>query len=114
MSTLGSLFQGEWQFTDDSGVPLNGGTVQFYAAGTTNAQNTYTTSALSVANANPVVLDGAGRANIWLDPTLAYKWIVKNASGVQVGAPIDNYSPAGYVAYNALSQLDAVQGRLTL
>ena len=98
MSTLGSLFTGQWQFFDDNGVPLAGGTVQFYAAGTTTPQNTYTTSALSVANANPVQLDSAGRpqsTDIFLDPTLAYKWVVKDSSGVtQTNQNVDNYYPS--------------------
>jgi hypothetical protein len=51
---------------DANGNPLSGGKLFAYAAGTTTPQDTYTSSALTSANANPVVLDSAGRATIFL------------------------------------------------
>ncbi len=53
------------QFTDSNGQPLAGGSVQFYEVGTTTPKATYQDQALSVPNANPVILDSAGRATIW-------------------------------------------------
>ena len=41
--------------------PLNGGKVYFYVAGTSTPQDTYTDSTGKTANANPVILDSAGR-----------------------------------------------------
>jgi len=114
MSTLGSLLTSEWQFLDDDGAPLTLGTVQFYAAGTTTPQDTYTTSALTVANSNPVQLDAAGRALIWLDPTLAYKWIVSDANGVAVGDTVDAFYPSGYEAYVVLGLLQARWSEVTI
>ena len=52
---------------DNDGNPLSGGKVYFYSAGTSSPRDTYTTSALNVANANPVVLDSAGRATVGRD-----------------------------------------------
>ena len=49
---------------DDNGNPLVGGKLYTYAAGTSNAQATYSDVSLSVANANPVVLDKIGRAHV--------------------------------------------------
>lgn len=50
------------QFFDGNGDPLAGGKVYtFDAAATTTPKATYTTNALSVAHANPIVLDGEGR-----------------------------------------------------
>lgn len=50
------------QFFDGNGDPLAGGKVYtFDAAATTTPKATYTTNALSVAHANPIVLDGDGR-----------------------------------------------------
>lgn len=69
--------------TNTGGI-CNGCLLYSYAAGTTTPQNTYTTSALSVANANPVVLDSAGRATIFLDPTLSYKFTLRTSAGVEL------------------------------
>ena len=68
------------QWFDANGNPLASGRLFFYAAGTATKQNTYTTSAGSVANANPVVLDAAGRADVFFQTGLSYK-IVAAAAG---------------------------------
>jgi hypothetical protein len=66
-----------------AGLLLPGFKVYFYATGTTTLQNTYTTSALSVANTNPVVADAAGVLGaVWLDPTLTYKVTFKTSADV--------------------------------
>lgn len=63
---------------------LPAGTLDVYVAGTTTRTNSYTTSALSVANANPVVADSTGLwGNIFLDPAVAYKFVLKNSAGVE-------------------------------
>lgn len=54
---------------DASGNPAAGWKVYTYEAGTTTPKATYTTSAASVANTNPVVLDSRGEATIWLTGT---------------------------------------------
>lgn len=46
---------------DSSGDPLPGAKLEFFITGTSTPQNTYSDNALSVANANPVVADSAGR-----------------------------------------------------
>jgi hypothetical protein len=70
------------QFFDNSGDPLGGGKLYAYAAGTTTPQDTYTTSALSTPNANPVILDAAGRATVYLDSTLSYKFELHTSADV--------------------------------
>ncbi len=74
-----------WQFFDNNGVPLAGGLLYTYAAGTTTPLATYTTSSGSTANSNPIILDAAGRpANeIWLTAA-AYKLVLKTSTGVQL------------------------------
>ena len=89
-----SMFAGAGaQFFDNSGVPLAGGLVYTYAAGTTTPQTTYTTSAGSTAHANPIVLDSAGRVasggEIWLTDPLAYKFVLKTSAAVTI-ATYDN------------------------
>jgi hypothetical protein len=90
------LHSKEYQFQADDGTPLNGGLVYFYVTGTTTAKNTYTTEALSVANANPVVLDADGRsANaIWISGR--YRRIVKTSAGATIADddPIEDSVPS--------------------
>jgi hypothetical protein len=83
-----SLFAGAgWQFFDNNGTPLSGGLVYTYAAGTTTPATTYTTLAGNVANANPIILDSAGRVpnEIWLTNLLSYKFVLKDATLVTIG-----------------------------
>jgi len=63
------------QFLDNSGAPLASGIVCTYAAGTSTPQATYTDSTGTVMNSNPIVLDSAGRANIWWQAA-AYKVVL--------------------------------------
>lgn len=71
------------QFFDQNGIPLAGGLIYTYAAGTTTPLATYTDSTASVQNTNPVVLDSGGFASIWLGPS-AYKIVAQNSTGVTV------------------------------
>ena len=67
---------------DANGDPLAGGLLYAYEAGTTTPLDTFTTRAGSVANANPVVLDANGEADVWLTPGLLYKFVLKSSAGV--------------------------------
>jgi hypothetical protein len=71
-------------FYDDNGNPLSGGKVYTYLAGTLTPRATYTDQGGLTANANPVILDSAGRADIWLDNSASYKFIVKTSGDVTV------------------------------
>lgn len=66
---------------DNSGLIVSGAKVFTYRTGTSTKQNTYTTALLSVANANPVVADSAGRVTMFLDPSLPnYDIVVASAT----------------------------------
>ena len=67
------------QFFDNNGLPLNGGLIYTYAAGTTTPQATYTDSTGTTPAANPIVLDSSGRANVWGSGT--YKFVIKDSLG---------------------------------
>ena len=87
---IGGLFQG----LDSSGNPLSGGLLYTYAAGTLTDQATYTTAALSVANANPVVLNSSGfptSGGVWPNHLLTYRYVLKTSAGVTV-YDVDNVS----------------------
>ncbi len=77
------------QFFDSSGNTLVAGKVYTYAAGTTTPIATYTSQAATSANTNPIILDAQGRCEIWLQPTLAYKYVVTDANDV-VQYTVDN------------------------
>lgn len=65
---------------DANANPYAGAKWFFYATGTTTPQTVYTTSALSVAHSNPVVADSSGKfANIYFNPALVYRGVLKNA-----------------------------------
>lgn len=49
------------QYFDDEGNVLSGGKLYFYESGTSTLQDTYSDSALTVPNTNPVILDADGR-----------------------------------------------------
>lgn len=72
------------QFFDNNGVPLSGGKIFTYLAGTTTPAATYTTQAGNVAHTNPIILDAAGRVSggeIWVTST-SYKFILKTSTDV--------------------------------
>ena len=100
-----SLFAGAGaQFFDNNGVPLAGGKIQSYAAGTSTPAATYTTSTGSIANSNPIILDSAGRVpnEIWLTTGSTYKFVLSDASNAVIGT-YDNIPGANdYTAITAL------------
>ena len=63
------------QFFDNNGDPAAGYKLFTYVAGTTTKQSTYSEVTLTTANANPTVLDSAGRAKIFLLPA-SYKFVL--------------------------------------
>ncbi len=73
------------QFFDDEGHPLAGGFLQFYTAGTTTPQDTFSDSDLDPmhANTNPIELDASGRSTtpIFLLP-IGYKVVLMDADSV--------------------------------
>ena len=81
---------------DANGVPLAGGKLFTYAAGTSTPLATYADAAGAAPNANPVVLDSTGTAKIFLGPA-AYKFMLQNANGVQQWT-VDNINGAPPVA----------------
>mgnify|MGYP005816940903 FL=1 len=69
---------------DDDGVAVSGAKIYTYEAGTTTNATTYTTSALSVANANPIVADSAGRYVAYLAAGANLRFIIKTSADVTI------------------------------
>jgi microcystin-dependent protein len=66
---------------DANGRPLAGGQLFSYAAGTSTPLPTYTTQAMTVPNTNPVILDASGRANVFIQDGIGYKFVLQDALG---------------------------------
>lgn len=111
-----SAFQGGIgvQLFDDEGAPLAGGKINTYVAGTTTPKATYTTGAGSVANANPIILDSAGRAPnaIYQEVGTDYKFVVTDASNAVIGT-YDNI-PSINDPFSLYSILSNVTGTNTI
>lgn len=87
LSPIGNGFQ----FFTTLGVPLSGGFIYTYQAGTTTPLSTYTTSAGTIANTNPITLgtDGRPPQEIWLTSGSNYKFVLTDSSNVVI-ATYDN------------------------
>jgi hypothetical protein len=108
-----------FQFFDNNGDPLANGFIDVFAAGTTTRQATYTSAAGTTQAPNPIQLNAAGRPTsgggaIWGEGS--YKFIVRDANGVQVGDVLDNVTSfSGLVtATNAYAELFSGNGTQTV
>jgi hypothetical protein len=93
------------QFFSNNGVPLAGGLLYTYLAGTSTPATAYTSSSGITALANPIVLDSAGRVptgEIWLTDGISYKFVLNSATDVLI-ATWDNLSGinSNFIAYTA-------------
>jgi hypothetical protein len=89
---LSPLFNGQTVF-GPTGLPLAGGQIYCYQAGSSTPLATYTTSNGTIANTNPIILgtDGKLPSELWLQYGYAYKFIVQDANNVLVNS-YDNIS----------------------
>jgi hypothetical protein len=97
------------QFLTPAGVPLVGGFVFVYLAGTTTPSNTWQDKALTTLNQNPIELDSRGEAVVWLSPTLTYKFVLKDSLSVSQWT-VDNIS--GNQSFELAAQLTAFEDSL--
>ena len=108
-----------WQGFNASGQVLAGGLLYAYQAGTSTPEATYTTSAGSIANTNPIVLGSDGRppSEIWLTAGQAYKFILQDSLGNPVGPTFDNVygvnDPVLDPAFPTISEWNAYSGTPT-
>lgn len=72
------------QFFGINGLPLVGGKLYTYAAGTTTPIATYTDNTQATMNTNPVILDSTGQASVWLVDSTTYKYILKDSADVML------------------------------
>lgn len=98
------------RYFDSNGLPLAGGKLFSYQAGTSTLQNTYTDQSGVTPNANPLVLDSQGYGTMWVDPTLSYKFVLEDTSG-NVQWTIDNV--VGLLTANAVTTASILDGAVT-
>ena len=72
---------------DSNGDPVSGGLIYTYECGTTTEKTTYTDYTEGTANANPVVLDSSGQAEIFSSDCI--KIVIKTSAGSTLNT-IDN------------------------
>jgi len=93
------------QFFDANGVPLAGGKLYSYTAGTTSPLVTYVDASGTTTNTNPVILDSRGEANVWLGAA-TYKLALYSATNVLIWT-VDDITAA---ATDTLASLAASGG----
>ena len=108
LSPLGNGFQ----FLTTTGLPLNGGQIYTYQAGSSAPLTTYSDVNGLIPNANPIVLgsDGRPQTEIWLTQGYSYKFILTDSTNNQIqtydnlygilqNAPaVSNVVPTGLIA----------------
>jgi microcystin-dependent protein len=85
------------QFFDNNGVPLSGGLLYTYQAGSSTALATYTDISGAIPNSNPIVLDASGRLSneVWLTYGFNYKFVLQTSAGVTIGTYDNIYGIVG-------------------
>ena len=112
MSVLLSPIGNGFQFLTTTGLPLNGGFIYTYQAGSTTPLTTYSDVNGLIPNANPIVLGSDGRptSEIWLTQGYSYKFVLTDSTNNQIqtydnlygilqNAPaVSNVVPTGLIA----------------
>jgi hypothetical protein len=87
------------RFYSNVGVPLVGGKLFTYVAGTATKQATYKNQG-GTLNTNPIILNFRAEANLWLDSALTYKFVL--------AGPFDTDPPT-----NPIWSVDSIAGTLS-
>ena len=112
MAVLLSPIGNGFQFLTTTGLPLNGGFIYTYQAGSSAPLTTYSDVNGLIPNANPIVLgsDGRPQTEIWLTQGYSYKFILTDSTNNQIqtydnlygilqNAPaVSNVVPTGLIA----------------
>lgn len=93
------------QFFSVSGAPLASGCLNTYVTGTSTPLATFVDSTGATQNANPIILDGGGFANIWLS-NAAYRFVLVAYDGIpgnKCAAGVTQYTIDGINAFAPIS-----------
>jgi hypothetical protein len=94
MAVLLSPIGNGFQFLTTTGLPLAGGFLYSYLAGSSTPLATYTDSTGNIANTNPIVLGTDGRPpyEVWLTSGYSYKFVLATSTNVVIQT-YDNIYP---------------------
>ena len=94
MSYLLSPIGNGFQFFTTTGLPLAGGYLYSYQAGSSTPLSTYTDSTGATANTNPIILGTDGRPpfEIWLTSGYSYKFVLADSTNTVIQT-YDNIYP---------------------
>jgi len=115
---------------DSNGDPYVGGKLYTYETGTTTPKATWTDSTKVTANANPVILDSRGQADVWVDSSGgAYRfrlldsddvtvWTVDGISDLRTASSdttflVGHNSDGTHKGYRLLSEFDSLSAAVT-
>lgn len=99
--------EGKQSFSNSAGVPLVGGKLFTYDAGTNTPRATYQDAAGLVPNTNPIILDARGEATVFWSGS--YKVVLKDASDVTIWT-VDNVTSSDTASNNIQTNLAASSG----
>lgn len=107
---LSPVFGAGVQLFTNAGLPLNGGKIYTYLAGSLTPADTWNDPTQAVKNSNPIILDAYGRSNvmIFLANGVAYKFIVHDALDQPVGISYDNVSGVPIIVTQTITQYNAL------
>ena len=96
LSPIGNGFQ----FFTTTGLPLNGGYIYTYQAGSTTPATTYSDNAGTIANTNPIQLgtDGRPPVEIWLTYGINYKFVLADSTNAVIQTYDNIYGIIGVAA----------------
>lgn len=95
------------QFFDDNGNPLSGGKIYTYRAGTSQLKNSFTDSTENIPAPNPIILDAAGRAVVWISGS--YKFVITDADD-NIIRTVDNVTSFNVLQDGANSYFESLSG----
>jgi hypothetical protein len=112
MAVLLSPIGNGFQFLTTTGLPLVGGQIYTYQAGSSTPLTTYSDNGGIVPNANPIILgsDGRPQTQIWLTQGFNYKFILTDSNNnqiqsydnlygiLQTAPTVSNTVPSGLIA----------------
>lgn len=74
-----------WQFLDDNGVPVAGGFLYVYEAGTATPVTVYSDHLGATEQTNPVELNAAGKSGqVFVETGQRYKIVLTDAEAAQI------------------------------
>lgn len=83
-------FSGRVQILDSLGDPVPGAKLEFFEAGTSNLEDTFTDFDLTTANTNPIICDSGGWCTVFMTPNVFYDYTAKDADDVLLYPKVTN------------------------